>query len=162
MKQADLNKLFSQGQRFHPPVSLSIPVTDTIDDLKEPSYWTHLAGAGRIGPLDFIDCIWEDMSKCVLVRVLTMTRTSAFVKIWDVKDLTDDMSNASGLAEIANYDVTFTGPAGKYRIVRKVDRTFVRDGFDTQEAAMRWLATEYLGTARVAPAAAKTDAKKAA
>lgn len=163
MPNADMTKLFTANQKYR-ALTLSVPAEHTIENLKEPSYWTHLAGAGRIGPLDFIDCVWEDMSKAVLVRVLTMTRTSACVKIWDEKNLTEDMTNASGLAEIGNYDVSFSGPEKKFRIVRKSDRQFVRDGFDTHEAAVRFLVTEYLGSTRVSPSAPaqKPDTKKAA
>lgn len=142
-KHPDITKFVSGAHKRNVWVQ-DIPALHTIDDLLTPAYWVHVAQ--RLTERDMIECWWEDGSRYAVLRVLKKTRTSAHVYLESEHDLQKALDSANIADELARYEVAFNGPGNKYRLVRKADRALIRDGFDTPDAALRWLATEYIGT----------------
>lgn len=120
-----------------------IPALHTVEDILSPTYWAH--AVSQLTERDAIECWWEDGSKFVVLRVVRKTRYSAHVFMTAQHDLVEALDKINVAEELAKYLVQFNGPGNKYRLIRKTDNALIRDGFDTEDAALRWLVTEFLG-----------------
>lgn len=113
-----------------------IPATGAaLDDVLDPAYWAHVAKSLRPG--DHIEILAEDGTWWAMLLVRYTGRTEAAVaKLSHVEfgEPSDDLVSDSDTHSIAygNYHT-------KFRVVRKSDKEVVKDGFDTKEAAKRWL-----------------------
>jgi len=106
-----------------------------FDEVKEASFWTHVAGKLRIG--DRLEVMPEDGTYFAELIVRATNRQGAQIGVLRKVDL-DPVVTESVLTD---YTVDWRGPHHKFGVIRIRDKTIVEKGFDTKEQATAWLAT---------------------
>lgn len=105
----------------------------TKEDMLHPAFWTHVARQMRVN--DRIEVLSQDASWYaeLIVRAVgpleVVTGLLAFTEFNAIEATSED-----------EYDIAWKGPAAKWRITRRADKAMVRDGFESKEMALAWLA----------------------
>lgn len=105
----------------------------TIDDLKNPAYWAHMAQ--QLSPFDHIEARAEDGSWVADLIVLQAERTWARVVIKGVYKFED----VATVESVYQHTVEWKGPRLRYCVVRKSDREVVKDCFNSKPEAEAWM-----------------------
>lgn len=105
----------------------------TFEDIQKPSYWAHVARI--LQPMARIEVIPDDMSWYAEVMVVATDRASARVAVLRHVDL--DAGEAEAIPE--THEVKYHGAHKKWSVIRKEDRSVVKDGLQTKEEAIRYL-----------------------
>lgn len=114
----------------------------TIEDALKPEYWAHVAS--QLRPWDHIELRAEDGSWMAEFMVLFCERTYAKVHLKQKYMLTtQDVS----LTQAAAFDIAWSGPAKKFRVIRKSDKAVLKDGFATQTDASVWVSQNEMNLA---------------
>lgn len=114
----------------------------TLDDMKEPSYWGHIAN--RLKPNDRIEAVAEDGEFFVEFIVMACGTQWAkvvmlrHVELNGVEEGTDRFDETQ--VGFEQYDIMWGGNNDKFRVVRKDDNEIVHKGSITKVAAQQWLA----------------------
>ena len=129
--------------RFHPAESrlvhwYIVPADGTPWETitQDDSYWAHIAPLLRPGHHIYADA--EDGSYFAELKVRDAGRNWARVSVLRRHDL--DPQEVTGERASDAYYVKYKGAILKHAVFRKKDETVVQSGFETREAAARWLA----------------------
>lgn len=114
----------------------------TFQDILEPEYWMHVAD--RVRPSDVIRAIAADQTFYAELLVLRKSRTEVFVAVLNHVDLTKFSMGEDLSREVEKYDISWGGPANKFRVTYRRTGDVIRDGFDNEAAARTFLVTDHL------------------
>ena len=110
------------------------PVGTTREDMLNPVFWTHVARYMR--PMSEIRVMPRDGARYGLYLVIFADRVSARVKelgFWPLENIKpEDVDNGA-------FFVKWIAPPVRFGVMRKVDNTVVKDGFQTKEDAIVWM-----------------------
>ena len=104
----------------------------TVDDLRCPEYWAHVAP--QLKPGDLVTVFPEDGTFWAELLILSVSRAAAQVKLLREYALTSTRAPEDG----AEYRLKFAGPHAKWRVERVSDDEVVKDGM-TKEEAQKYL-----------------------
>lgn len=144
-----LSPAFSPSEQTHTNFDATVEAGVTLEDCKNPEFWMHVAD--KVRPSDKINVYAADQSFYAELLALSVNRVEVRVAVIHHVDLSG-ATNGEGLgAELAKYDITWAGPAHKFRIVHKSSADVVKDGFDNEAAARTWLISDHLPQKHMAP-----------
>ncbi|MER2514529.1 MAG: hypothetical protein ABTQ25_19305 [Nitrosomonas ureae] len=106
-----------------------------LEDLLQPSYWTHVAGSTFQGPVNYVDVHWEDKSQLARLYVLQYDKTSA--KMGTLEYYEFEKSEDINFPE--KYFVEWTGPITQYRVIDKETKAILRDRIPTKTSALDFI-----------------------
>lgn len=109
----------------------------TLDDLLNPIFWSHVSGSTFNGDINYCDVHWEDKSQLAKLYVKQYTGSAAKMELLQYWNF--DKSAKLDLPE--DYDIKWTGPSTKFRVIRKKDNQVIRDGFASKEDAGAFINT---------------------
>lgn len=115
--------------------SVTLDETTTFDQVFKPEFWSHVARHFKIGDTIEVRADKNDMFALLYVRSCSNTHASVS-EVFRSDFSAADMS-AAGDAE---YYVRWASLHHKWAIFRKADRTRVKDGFETEQEAVRAMA----------------------
>lgn len=121
-----------------------------FEELANPAYWAHVAARLRIG--DRIEVMPEDGS--YFAELIVQDAGKQFAKVAVLRHVKLEAIEVRGEDLSAEYEVKWMGPAKKWRVMRRKDRSELRDGFATSDDATQWL-RQHVRTVG-APAVAKS------
>lgn len=133
---------FKPSEFTHRNFDATVETGTTIEDCKQPGFWMHVAD--QLTPSDKITVYAADQSFYAELLVLGKTRVEARVAVINFTDLSSATNGQSLGDELAKYDISWAGPANKWRIVHKDSKDVIRDGFDNEAAARTFLITDHL------------------
>lgn len=107
--------------------------TVTRADILRKAFWSHVARTLRPG--DRIDVLADDSSWFMELVVRASNGTEA--EVGELRYVTFD---AIAARNPDDYEIAKKGPA-KWRITRKIDNVVVKEGLESEGAALAWLAT---------------------
>lgn len=108
----------------------------TLEDALKPEFWVHLGH--KLRPCDQLELLPEDMSFYAKVIVKDAGRLWANVALLQVVDL-DPIGTISQEPMLDEYDVQWSGPHDKFRVIRKSDKTVMAKGFKSKDTAFEHL-----------------------
>lgn len=114
----------------------TVPAETTPDDLLNPEFWTHVAT--NLRPHSRIMVDREDGAWTATLFVRSATRLSAVVAVEHFVEFGGRQAHPSEPGA-DDYEIGWGGPAHKHRVIRKSDRQVMEKGFETPEAAAKWL-----------------------
>lgn len=114
--------------------SVVVPDCVTKREVLEPSYWAHVAA--RLRPGSRIEVAAEDGSWLMELYVVASCKVWAKVHVLHDYDLTSTALSPSPPSD--DFYVKWGGANAKFRVHRLRDKTVVKDGFETAEAATLW------------------------
>jgi hypothetical protein len=121
-----------EAQRF----SISPPPGVTIEEVCEPIYWHHAAGA--LKPRNEITVVPEDFAYYAKLLVLEVGDNTARVVCVEYKKIEGDVQlDVTALPE--GFGVEWVNNESKYTVRRKADKQVMASSFVTKEAAFKWL-----------------------
>lgn len=113
----------------------------TIEQITNPAFWAHIAS--KLSPLDRIEVVTDDYS--LFTEVIVLDRGNNWAKVAVIREPMN-LSGGSDISEIEQaespYEIKFTGPHTKHRVIRKSDKSTLKEGFATKAEAEKWL-TDY-------------------
>lgn len=112
---------------------VDIPMSVTLEQLLEPSYWAHVAE--QMQPLDEIKARMEDGSAVHYLLVGWCERNFAHVKL--DRTVTLNVSKEPPVSSV-KHRVQWMGMHQKYCVIRQSDNAILREG-ETKDGAARWL-----------------------
>ena len=113
-----------------------VPAAGTpLESVLDPKYWVHVSSMFK--PRDRIEVDAEDGSYFAELMVIDAGRLFAKVELMRKHEFS--APEVAGSAE-SPYEVKWAGRA-KWRVVRKIDRAPLRDGFDDRQSAELWAAS---------------------
>jgi hypothetical protein len=102
-----------------------------IDDLLEPGFWAHVAGATFNGSNNLVNVYWEDKSQIAFLYVRYYDSVSAKMELLDHKVFGSKVE----LTAPDKYEVKWTGPNTKHRVVRLSDGQTLKENISSKEDA---------------------------
>lgn len=149
MTRALLAPAFKPSEYTHTNYDATVEAGVTLDDCLAPEFWMHVAD--KLRPSDKIFVYAADQSFYAELLALSVNRVEARVALIHHVDLSKATNGEELGAELAKYDVSWAGPANKFRIVHKASKDVVKDGFDNEAAARTWLISDHLTQKHMAP-----------
>ncbi len=122
---------------------VDLPMTVTLDEALQPSYWAHVAE--QLTPLDEIKVRAEDGSFVAYLIVGWCGRNYAHV-VLDHKVVISSVKEAP--TSSVQHRVEWKGAHLKYCVIRNSDSKILREGERTQDDASRWLREHEAGAGR--------------
>lgn len=109
-----------------------------FDDMLAPSYWSHVAA--KVSLHDIIEVIPEGGAFYAELLVVGCSKQHVKVVVLTVKKLAPE-SEGNKVDEMIppKFTIEFKGPQRRFSVIRAVDKTYVKDGFDNREDAAAWL-----------------------
>jgi hypothetical protein len=110
------------------------PTLDTkFEDMLKPDYWAHVAN--DLKRFDLIDVIAADGSWFARLIVRAVGKLAVHVAVlsfheFDKKEIKEE-KNA--------YEIAWSGPKAKYRVVRTSDKAVIQDGLETKDQAKDYI-----------------------
>lgn len=114
----------------------------TFQDILNPEYWMHVAD--KVRPSDVIRAIAADQTFYAELLVLRKSRVEVFVAVLNHVDLTRFTMGEDLSKEVEKYDISWGGPANKFRVIYRRSGDVVREGFDNEAAARTFLINDHL------------------
>lgn len=108
-----------------------VPEEHTVEDLLEPAYWAHVAGARAMQRFDRIEARAETGEWVADLLVVSAGRNWANVKLLATHDMT---ATASKATPEARHTVKLRGPH-KWCVMRISDGAVIQQGLETKQAA---------------------------
>lgn len=105
-----------------------------LDTLLEPTYWRHIAY--QLKTNDFVECLWEDGTREVWLRVQFISPVG--VKVSVILDVPHEAPDNVVLSD--NYLVDWKGPGQRWAVLRTDTKAIVKDGFHLKSEAFSFLA----------------------
>ncbi len=104
------------------------------DAPQKAEFWTHVAR--KLSPLCEVKIITKDGAWYARYLVLFVEGSNVQVKELEFHELdnTDELASESG-----DFEVTWGGPAHKFRVMRKSDKEVMRAGFANRSEAALWM-----------------------
>jgi len=106
-----------------------------FEDLLRPEFWANIT---RMAAGDIIEVRPEDQSYFAELYVLKRDRNSATVAV--IREPVRLVAAYKPLPGEVNFDVEFAGSMAKWRVVRRSDKSVMRDKFNSEGEARKWLA----------------------
>lgn len=126
-----------QGADFIRVVYAITPAIGTeVEHFLKPEYWAHVAA--KLRPHTRIEAVSEDNSWFAEMIVMSCGPNWAKVRVLRFVDLLDGAQTVTAQPDSA-YEVLWAGVKAKFRVVHKVDKTVVKEGFQTKVEAHKWL-----------------------
>ena len=122
---------FAQADYAIGRYAATVPAETTIEEITHPEYFANHVGVFRRGMT--IDVLSDDFTLDCTLRVLSVTKTSAIVRVIRLYDEASAPTVEAG--EISRPEVSFGGPHHKWRFLHNGE--VIQTGFDTKEAAER-------------------------
>ena len=116
--------------------SAVLEIGTTLDDLKEPAFWSHIAGPKHLRPMDRIEAMPEDGT--YWAELLVLNAGPMFAKIHVMRHYEIGEVGTSSMSDA--FATAWKGPMRQYAVVRVKDNAIMRDKFASKEAALGWLA----------------------
>ena len=113
---------------------VDVPVTITIEDTLEPSYWAHIAA--QMEPLDNIEVRCEDGSWVAYLIVAFCERNYAKVVLDRVIKLD---TRADAPMTSIKHKVEWKGPVLRFAVIRLSDSQILHSGDKSKELAQAWM-----------------------
>ncbi len=115
---------------YHHSPEFGVP----FEDLLRPEYWSHVAA--KLRPGYRVEVMAADGSYWGMLLCRAASRTEAIMAPLQFKEI-------AGAVEIENAEVPYMakwrGPTAKWSVVRKADKTVVKDSFQVREHAENWI-----------------------
>lgn len=111
-------------------------------DLLDPAFWSNVSR--RLTPTDEITALSEDGRWYARYLVIGSGRLWAKVHLLEHHALDQDGKDL-GERDEDGYDVDWMGPVAKHAVMRKKDKTIVKDGFGARSEAWAWVETHVKG-----------------
>ena len=108
----------------------------TIDDLKEPGYWAHVAA--KLHPTDRIEVTSEDGTWFAEVFVNAAAHNWAQVTVLRFHELAEAAKPAVNVAP--KHSVQWKGQNKLHCVIRTSDKAVVKEGFTSAALANAWVA----------------------
>jgi hypothetical protein len=105
----------------------------TLEQIKDPSYWRHVAKSLRIG--DQIEVISIDLTFYVKLLVLAASKTDVRIVVLDEMDL-EDVGVLT--PEVSDFEVKWRGGA-RWSVLRKQDGEVMVHGLAQESDAAKWI-----------------------
>jgi hypothetical protein len=102
----------------------------TLQDIIQPGYWAHIAQFLKVG--DHIEVFAEDQSYWAELLVVAAERTAASVQVLNQVEI---QANSLPEAPAPGYRVEWKGPQHRWSVIRIADGQYIKEGFDTKQAA---------------------------
>jgi len=115
----------------------------TAKDMLEPSYWADVSN--KLRALDRIEALAADGSWFAEFIVLNSGRLWAKVEMLRYIELKSNAEVSGGDPE---FDVVWRNPHHKYGVMRRADKSLLKEDFQTKEEAARWLQEHLQSIAR--------------
>lgn len=112
----------------------------TIEDILKPLFWTHCSGTIKAG--DRVEIMPQDGSWYAEFMVMATGTTWSRVVLLQKFEL--DKAPPSPL-QLADYDISYGSPTTKHRVLDKATRQVIKDGFETKEAAQKFIEDLHAG-----------------
>lgn len=115
---------------------LYMPPETTVEDMQAVSFWANVAKVLRPG--DEIKVVSEDLSWRAVFFVRAVGRVEVITSMLSHETFGD---GAAALAvEDTPYETKWRGPARQFGVVKRNGGDVIKDGFQTRDAADRWIA----------------------
>lgn len=118
---------------------VNIPVDTEVDDLLEPTYWTHVAGTTFQGILPIVHALWDDKSQYVKLFVREYEHAYASVEVLEHHDFRDKAPKVVPVSE-PKFKRDWTGMENKFRILRIADGAVMETNVKDKETAIKVIA----------------------
>lgn len=116
-------------------LSADIPAGTSLETILEPSYWAHHTRDIQAG--DVVEALCEDGRWEASLRVMFVaTDAVRLVVRWKA-----EYQDAGAVVESETYEVKWINIGKKYGVMRRDDRTVIKDGFRTADMAHGFLKT---------------------
>lgn len=121
---------------------VTVDVETSVDDLKNPMFWSHVSGATFHGPNNIVNVYWEDKSQLAVLYVRYYDQTSAKMEVLEhyVFD------KASTIVSPDKYEVKWSGPNTKFKVIRLADGQTIKEGISSKEDAAEFIKNHDLMT----------------
>jgi len=114
--------------------ALTAPYEVSINDVKDPDYWVHVAKT--LGPGDRIEVTALDQSWYVELLIRAATRSEVSMVV--MREQTFEQT-AVLAPDNTGFSVQWRGPSAKYSVIRDSDHHVMKSGCLDQSAAYAWL-----------------------
>lgn len=105
----------------------------SVKDLLAPEYWAHVGA--KLRPWDRIEVRAEDGAYFAELLVLDASRLWAKVQVIHHVEL----PRVEDTAPDDPFEVKWRGPQAKFGVIRRADKSVLKDGFADRNAAADWL-----------------------
>lgn len=134
-----------RAAEFERTIYTATPEHGTVfEDMLKPQYWANVAY--KFKPGDRIEITAENGDWFAELMVVAAARLWAKVAVLRYVELAEAKltegqaaSDLVGLDPVDDYEVKWSGPSVKWRVLRKADNHPLRDGFQTKDEAENWL-----------------------
>lgn len=117
--------------------AVTVPPSVTPEKLLESSFWTHVSA--KLHPTDRVEVTVESGEWLVVLFVASCGRNWAKMIVLDSYDLTGGGEPVKETAESAFY-WAYRGQNLKHCAMRKSDKSPVKEGFDSRDEVLKWIA----------------------
>lgn len=116
-------------------IRVEVETGTKVEDLLEPNCWSNVAN--RLHRGDKVEVVTQDLSLYAEFIVQVAARTYARLALLKSYNLDKRGSEAPVDQE---FYVRWSSPHTKFRIHRTLDKSVIRDGFESADEARAWLA----------------------
>lgn len=145
----------------------TIPHGVKLEDILKPDYWANVTKK-LTAHKSHIEADWEDGTRLVVLRVVGVGTNFAKVRVIQDFDFTTAAPAAVTASDIKapsaaptastenadDFTVEWKGPSRKFSIIRKSDKAYVKDLFESKAEGEEWLAKYIKGEVKVEAKAA--------
>lgn len=124
---------FSLTESVQMMITVTPPVGTKREEMLEPIFWSHVAR--RMKPMTEIRAMPRDGAWYGIYLVIYADHLQAKLKeigFWDLDTLSEPES------ETDEYDVKWISPPVRFGVIRKSDKSVIKDKFQTKEQAYAW------------------------
>lgn len=127
-------KLAEQSRRIF---RITLEEDWNIADLEKAKTWLPIEA--KVNRYDLIEAVTCDGDSYMEFIVLSKSKSGVKVKLKSRTDLSDEVKPIVSKATTDSFEVSYGGPNGKYRVIRKSDKVKVSEQFERKEDAEKWL-----------------------
>lgn len=129
-----------KGAEYARNVHRATPEASTeLKDVLDPAYWSHVAA--KFALHDVIEVIPEGAAWYAQLLVVGCSKQHAKVVVLLAQKLRQGNEAAPKADDPKpKFVVEFKGPQRKWSVIRSADKSYVKEGFDGKEDAVKWLA----------------------
>jgi hypothetical protein len=124
---------FSNAEYKRTTHHVEAPVGDTLADMLNPSYWSHVARL--LKPMDIIEAVADDNTFEASFRVIACSVNWAKVAMRSYTSYQDSQEFSVPANVAVDYLIEHAGNHDKWRIVRKSDKAVIASKMATKDEA---------------------------
>ena len=128
----------------------TLPEHATREILLEPSFWSSVSK--KLRPFHEIKCMYQHTDHTWMVDLIVLDAGANYAKVVEKAGTYQEIDTAdlgAGL-NIEGFEVKWGNRHTGFRILREADKSCVKDGFTTRNAATSWLFSNLASLKRVA------------